>query len=328
MPSSSKRDEQTKAKGRILPAYETEHGRCFNTSIEEFLASAAARKLYGKVSLIFTSPPFPLASPKKYGNLVGEEYLNWITGTMRDLLPLLKEDGSLVVEIGNAWDKGSPTMSTLPLKTLLAIAEQTNLNVCQQFIWENSARLPGPATWVNKERIRLKDSHTHVWWYSQVERPKANNRNVLVDYSPAMKRLIKTGKYNHGTRPSEHVIGEGTFATDNRGAIPGSTIIEPLEVAETLDTPHSTFVMGNTSYDPQYREWCRENGLSMHPARMPIKLAELFIKFLTEDDDLVLDPFGGSNTTGRAAENLGRQWVVVEKDSDYVKGSRGRFLRS
>ena len=233
-----------------------------------------------------------------------------------------------MIEIGNAWDKGSPTMSTLPLKTLLAIAEETELNLCQQFIWENSARLPGPATWVNKERIRLKDSHTHVWWFSRDERPKANNRNVLVEYSPAMKRLIKTGKYNHGVRPSEHVIGEGTFSTDNRGAIPGSTIIEPLDRSDGDEVPHSTFVMGNTSFDPEYREWCKINNLSMHPARMPIKLAEFFIKFLTDPKDLVLDPFAGSNTTGRAAEGLGRHWVAVERDPDYVKGSRGRFLQS
>jgi DNA modification methylase len=289
-------------------AYKVGLGECYNASIEDFLQSAAAARFKKKTNLILTSPPFPLASPKKYGNKIGEEYLNWIVSIVKSMIPLLTEDGSLVMEIGNAWDKGSPTMSTLPLKTLLAIEEETDLHLCQQFVWENSARLPGPATWVNKERIRLKDSHTHIWWFSPTPRPKSDNRNVLTEYSPAMKRLIRTGKYNPGLRPSEHNIGEESFKKDNHGAIHGSTII-----------------MGNTYSDPAYRAWCEEKNVPLHPARMPINLAEFFIKFLTDKGDRVFDPFGGSNTTGRAAENLQRRWVCVERDPDYVQGSLGRF---
>ena len=307
--STAKTHKATKIRS-LDPAYHTKLGACYVSDIESFLDSPVAKKMHGKINLIFTSPPFPLASPKKYGNLNGDKYLDWIVSITSQLVPLLAKDGSLVMEIGNAWDKGSPTMSTLPLKTLIAIEEKTSLNLCQQFIWENSARLPGPATWVNKERIRIKDSHTHLWWFSPSSRPKANNRNVLIEYSPAMQRLIKTGKYNPGKRPSEHVIGEKTFAVNNQGAIPGSTL-----------------VMGNTATDPDYREWCLKQGIPLHPARMPIKLAEFFIKLLTDEGDVVFDPFGGSNTTGRSAQNLKRKWVTIEKDPEYVKGSRGRFKK-
>jgi len=310
--SSALRKRQEKVDRRILePVYSTKLGRCYNCAIEQFLSNAQASRLKARVNLIFTSPPFPLASPKKYGNLGGEEYLNWLVNLMCQMRELIADDGSLVVEMGNAWDKGSPTMSTLPLRTLLSIADRADLHVCQQFIWENSARLPGPATWVNKERIRLKDSHTHIWWFAPSKRPKANNRNVLSEYSNAMKRLISTGKYNSGVRPSEHVIGESTFRANNQGAIPGSTLI-----------------MGNTHTDAAYRDWCKAKGVSLHPARMPIKIAEFFIKFLTDQNDLVLDPFGGSNTTGRAAEDLSRRWISIERDLDYVKGSQGRFEES
>ena len=54
-------------------------------------------------------------------------------------------------------------------------------------------------------------------------------------------------------------------------------------------------------------------------------LAEFFIKFLTDEDDLVLDPFGGSNTTGSMAEQLGRRWITLEPKAEYIEGSRGRF---
>ena len=51
------------------------------------------------------------------------------------------------------------------------------------------------------------------------------------------------------------------------------------------------------------------------------------MKFLTDPDDLVLDPFAGSNTTGEAAEALGRRWVAVEMTEEYIQGSKGRFLK-
>ena len=289
-------------------SFSTKMGTAYVSKIEDFLASGTSKDLEGQVQLIFTSPPFPLVVPKKYGNLIGEEYLEWMESLSRGLIKLLKPNGSLVIEIGNCWDKGSPTMSLLPLRTLMSIAEIENLKVCQQFVWHNTAKLPGPATWVNVKRERVTDSFTHIWWYSQSEHPKANNRRVLTPYKEGMKKLLKSQKYNAGARASGHKISEKGFLNKNNGAIPSSAIL-----------------MANTSVDREYSEWCRENNLEMHPARMPIGLADFFIKFLTTPGDLVLDPFGGSCTTGKSAEILRRRWVCVEANKDYLKGARGRF---
>jgi site-specific DNA-methyltransferase (cytosine-N4-specific) len=83
--------------------------------------------------------------------------------------------------------------------------------------------------------------------------------------------------------------------------------------------------MANTESNGGYLKSCRNSGVVPHPARYPISLPEFFIRFLTEDRDVVLDPFGGSNSTGRAAENLGRYWICFEKDQNYLEGSRFRF---
>lgn len=58
---------------------------------------------------------------------------------------------------------------------------------------------------------------------------------------------------------------------------------------------------------------------------MQARLVDWFTRFLTAEGDLVLDPFGGSNTTGSVAERLGRNWVAVEPREDYIAGSKGRF---
>jgi site-specific DNA-methyltransferase (cytosine-N4-specific) len=272
--------------------------------------------------LIFTSPPFPLNTKKKYDNLQGDAYVQWLKGFAGKFKALLKPTGSVVIEVGNSWEPGKPVMSTLALESLLAFLKAGGFHLCQQFIWHNPARLPSPAQWVTIERIRLKDSYTHLWWMSPSERPKADNRRVLLEYSDSMKRLLKRQNYNSGIRPSQHKIGEASFLLNNNGAIPSNVIVDDDD-----RVPANLVSMANTHASTNYQEYCRVKKLEPHPARMPIKLAEFFIKFLTEEGDLVVDPFAGSNTTGAAAESLNRRWLSIEPNSTYIYGSVGRFAK-
>jgi len=289
-------------------AYATTFGKCYQGNIEDILTNKTFQKYKGKINLIFTSPPFPLNRKKKYGNLNGKAYIKWLTKITTDLKEYLTEDGSLVIEIGNSWEEKKPVMSTLPLETLLAIKKKGKFNLCQQFIWFNTAKLPSPVQWVNIERTRVKDSFTTIWWLSNSHSPKANNRNVVDEYSESMKKLLKTKKYNSGLRPSEHDIGKKSFLNNNGGAIPSNVL-----------------VAANTASNTKYMRDCKSNGIELHPARMPDHIATFFINFLTNKSDLVLDPFAGSNTTGGMSELLGRKWLSIELDKEYIKGSKFRF---
>ena len=292
----------------VREVYATDLGKMVIGKIEDALESPLLKPYWGRVQLVFTSPPFPLNHKKAYGNRDGEEYIDWLSSLSPRLRDVLKESGSIALEMGNSWKKGEPVMSTLALKSLLAFLEKGNLNLCQQFVCSNPARLPSPVQWVNVERIRVKDAFTHVWWMSPVSRPKANNRHVLSPYSDSMKKLIDRASYNSGKRPSGHVIGESSFLKDNGGSIPSNVITVP-----------------HTGANDQYLAHCRKNGIVPHPARMPRQLAEFFIEFLTDPGDIVLDPFGGSNVTGSVAESLGRKWITVEPNEEYAEASRSRF---
>jgi DNA modification methylase len=289
-------------------AYRTERGRAYHSRIERFLNSGPGRSIRGKVKLIFTSPPYPLNRKKKYGNLTGAQYVGWISDLAPRFRDLLTKDGSIVIEIGNSWEPGQPTMSTLAIEALLKFKEVGGLHLCQQFICYNPARLPSPAQWVNVERCRVKDSFTQVWWFARTARPDASNKRVLKPYSPSMLGLLKRRTYNAGKRPSEHDIGSDSFLEDHGGAIPSNVL---------------TFA--NTLSGDAYLRHCNRLNLQPHPARMPAGLAEFFIKFLTSPRNLVLDPFGGSNVTGAAAERLKRRWITVEANGHYIHGSLGRF---
>lgn len=310
--------------GRDLDiAYTTPLGAAIVGKSEEVLGSTSGRKLAGRVQLVFTSPPFPLNRKKKYGNLSGAEFTKWLSEYAVRLSELLTPDGSIVIEMGNAWKPGSPVMSTLAIESLLAFKKAANLHLCQEFVWYNPARLPTPAQWVTIDRIRVKDAFTRLWWLSPSTHPKADNRRVLAPYSGSMKSLLRTQKYNSGKRPSEHVISPRSFLTDNGGAIPPNVLDFASE--DVQETPGNVLVGGNTNGTDAYHMYCRANGLTLHPARMPISLAKFFINLCTEPGDIVLDPFGGSNTTGAAANDLDRQWISIEAESKYAAAGRGRF---
>lgn len=301
--------------------YRTRSGELMLGKIEAALETAAFKKLTGKVSLILTSPPFPLVRKKKYGNETGETYVRWLAELAPKLANLLTDDGSIVLEIGNAWLPGEPIMSTLPLEALLAFKKGGDLHLCQQVICHNPARLPSPAAWVTIKRVRLKDSYTHVWWMSKTPNPKADNRRVLTPYKSDMLKLLATKKYNAGQRPSGHKISEGGFFTDHGGAISPNVV----DVGDPHTIPSSLLRFANTGWDASYRAYCEAHELEAHPARMQPGLAAFFIEMLTDPNDLVLDPFAGSNTTGTVAEALDRRWVGVEAERAYAEGSKGRF---
>lgn len=305
--------------------YRTKYGKYFINKCEKQLKKL---KLKGKVQLILTSPPFPLNNKKQYGNLVGEEYMNWLIGLAPLFSELLTENGSIVMEIGNAWEKGRPVQSLLNLKSLIGFVENplANLRLCQEFICYNPARLPSPAQWVTINRIRTIDSFTHVWWMSNSDFPKADNRKVLRPYSKSMLKLLKKGSYNSGKRPSEHVVSEKSFLTEHKGSIMHNVLeLEQMDMNRELRLPQNAFSFANTKSNDYFTKTCKEKGITPHPARMQLELASFFIEFLTDEGDIVLDPFAGTNTTGFCAEKLKRQWVSIEVNKKYGEQSMIRF---
>lgn len=258
------------------------------------------------VNLILTSPPFALTRKKAYGNKSSEEYVDWFLQFAADFKRVLTDDGSFVIDLGGAYLPGAPTRSLYQFELLLRLCKEFGFFLAQEFFHYNPSRLPAPAEWVNVRRIRVKDSVNVVWWLSKTEWPKANNRGVLRPYSASMVSLLKNG-YRAKLRPSGHDIS-ANFSKENGGAIPSNL----LEIA-------------NTESNSLYLRKCKETGHKPHPARFPCDFAEFFIKFLTEEGDVVLDPFAGSNTTGFAADRLLRRWIAFEMKEDYLVASQFRF---
>lgn len=281
----------------------------------------------GSVNLICTSPPFALLRKKSYGNVSSHEYVEWFLQFAHEFKRVLTPDGSLVIDIGGTWIKGEPVRSLYHFELVLALCKPVDEGGCglylaQELYWYNPAKLPTPAEWVTVRRVRVKDAVNTVWWLSPSTTPKASNRRVLKPYSESQQDLMKNG-YKAKLRPSEHQIST-KFNTDNGGAIPPN-IFKDDEVSEDIGAPVNVISASNTSSNDIYQRRCREEGIKPHPARFPFALPEFVINLCTEEGDLVLDPFAGSNSTGYVAEKLNRKWIALELNEEYLRGSKFRF---
>lgn len=101
--------------------------------------------------------------------------------------------------------------------------------------------------------------------------------------------------------------------------------LEPLEEKRDVRLPHNVLSFSNSSSNDYFTRKCKEAGVIPHPARMHKGVVDFFIDFLTEENDLVLDPFGGSNTTGYSAECKSRKWLAFEINEKYAEQSAIRF---
>ena len=289
----------------MKPAYSTKMGDAFVGDSRKLLAEIPD----GSLNLVMTSPPFALLRKKEYGNESQEEYVDWLAEFGELVFQKLADDGSFVIDIGGAYERGRPTRSLYPFRVLLRFVDEIGFYLAEEFYWHNPSKLPSPIEWVNKRKIRVKDSVNTVWWFSKTPWPKADVSKVLAPYSDRMKKLIKDPEafYKPKERPSGHSIGK-SFGKDNGGAIPPNLLSFP-----------------NSESNGRYVKGCKAVSVRAHPARFPNKLPEFFVKMLTEPEDTVLDIFSGSNTTGEVAERLGRRWIAFEENRDYVAASAFRF---
>lgn len=286
--------------------YETRFGKAAIALAEDGLPTLQDNS----VDLVITSPPFALLRQKSYGNLEQKEYVDWLVSFGPLVHRVLRDTGSFVLDLGGAYQRGKPVRSLYNYRVLLRMCDEHGFRLAEEFFWHNPAKLPSPIEWVNKRKLRAKDSVNTVWWLSKTDSPKADVRNVLAPYSDRMKKLIQDpdGFYQPKERPSGHDISRG-FAKNNGGAIASNLLQYP-----------------NTESNSLYIRICKQMGITPHPARFPRALPEFFIKFLTDPGDLVVDVFAGSNTTGEAAEALGRHWLAIEREQEYVVASAFRFM--
>ena len=265
------------------------------------------------IHLVITSPPYPLRKPRAYGNPPESEYIDFICGALEPVVANLCPGGSLCLNLSqDIFQSGSPARSLYLERLTLALNENLGLFLMDRLIWANLSKPPGPVQWASINRFQLNVAYEPVLWMTNdPHRVRSDNRRVLERHSERQLRLIakggetRTGSYSDGA----YTIREGSYGNATEGRI-----------------PRNVLSIGHACPDSkECRRDAGELGLPVHGAPMPIALADFLIRFLSTPGDLVVDPFGGTLTTARAAECLGRRWCSTELILEYIRAAAQRF---
>lgn len=293
---------------KVLIAFSTKLGVALWASCDDVFASLDA-----PISLCLTSPPYPLARPRAYGNPTEAEYVDWMCARLEGIVKHLMPGGSIVLNISNdIFLSKSPARSMYCERLLLALHDRLGLHLMDRHVWHNPCRPPGPMQWASKERIHLNVAWEPVYWLTNdPSRVRSNNQRVLEPHTEKHLKVVRSGgeRTARSSGDGAHRVRVGAYSKETAGRIPKNVMT----------------VRHNCTSQDQYKAYCRSLGLPAHGASMPLTLARRYIAFLTEPDDLVVDPFGGGLTTGVAAEELGRPWVVTELMGEHLMGGAGRF---
>lgn len=240
------------------------------------------------VDLIVTSPPYADQRKSSYGGIHPDRYVEWFLPRAEQMLRVLKDSGSFVLNIKEKAINGE--RHTYVLELIIALRKQGWLWT-EEYVWHKRNCFPGK--WPN----RFRDAWERCLHFTKSRQFKMNQSAVMVPMGDwANSRLKSLGK-NDVVRYDSQV---GNSFAKNIANWQGRTLAYPSNVL------HLATECGNKG----------------HSAAFPQALPEWFIRLFTNEGDLVLDPFVGSGTTVAAACGLNRAVVGIDLLESYVQMSR------
>lgn len=236
------------------------------------------------IDLIVTSPPYADRRMNTYGGVKPENYVEWFLEISKELLRVLKPDGTFILNIKEKAENGE--RHTYVIELILALRKQGWLWT-EEFIWHKKNSYPGK--WPN----RFRDSWERCLQFNKTRKFKMFQEEVMVpvgDWANSrLRNLSETDKIRDNAR---------------NGSGFGKNISNWLdrEMVYPTNVLHFATVCNNKN----------------HSAAFPEELPEWFIKLFTKEFDIVLDPFMGSGTTLKVAKRMKRNSIGIDVIPEYV----------
>lgn len=249
----------------------------------------------GSVDLFFMSPPY--ADQRAYSRIHPDRYVEWFLPFARAMYEATSESGSMVINIKNRVAGGGPLRGQRhPYVYELVLALQNmGWRWLETYIWAKPNAIPG------KFGPRTKDSFEYVYHFARGPKPYFDLNAIRVPYKSDEQEIARRAKDENGRRATAAGFGRDRAKTySHGGADPGNVV----QVSQTYN---------------QFK------GAGSHTAAMPEGLAEFFIKAMSPENGLVVDPFAGSGTTITVARKLGRRSFGIELHEDYALEARRRI---
>lgn len=243
------------------------------------------------VDLIFTSPPYADQRKNTYGGINPNQYINWFLPKSEEFFRVLKPRGTFVLNIKERVSNGERL--TYVIELIIELKRQGWLWT-EEFIWHKKNSYPGK--WPN----RFRDNWERLLQFNKQKEFNMYQEAVMVPVGEWAKDRLSNLSETDKTR-DESRVGSGF----------GKNI--------------SNWVGREKVYPTNVLYLATECSNRNHSAAFPIELPSWFIKLFTVRNDVVLDPFVGSGTTAVAAVQLGRKFVGIDTEIEFVELSKERI---
>ena len=240
------------------------------------------------IDLVVTSPPYADNRKGPYQGWPLDKYVDRFLPITKELKRVLKPKGSFILNIKERATDGE--RQTYVLELILALKKQGWLWT-EEYVWCKSNCYPGK--WPN----RFRDSWERCLHFTLQKGFKMRQDRVMVPVGDWAKTRLKNLSETDKSR-DESKVGSGF----------GKNV--------------SNWTGRNMVYPSNVLHLATECSNREHSAAFPVALPEWFIKLLTDEGDVILDPFMGSGTSAIAAINLNRHYVGVELSPHYYQVSQ------
>ena len=246
------------------------------------------------VNLIVTSPPYADQRKSTYGGIHPDDYVDWWLPRAAEMKRVLRQDGSLVLNIKERVVAGERHAYVLEL--ILAMREQGWLWT-EEYVWHKKNCYPGK--WPN----RFRDAWERLLHFTLDRKFAMYQEEVMVPMGDWRQRRLSNLSTTDRAR-DESKVGSGF----------GKNV--------------SNWVGRDMAYPTNVLHMATECANKAHSAAFPSALPEWFIKLFTKPGDMVLDPFMGSGTTVLAARSLGRSAIGIDTDEAYCRSVEEAIMGS
>ena len=239
------------------------------------------------IDMVFTSPPYAERRKTTYGGIPENDYVDWFLPIGAEIKRILKPTGSFFLNIKPHTNKGERSLYVYDL--VCQLKRETGFMFVEEYCWTKNA-FPGSL------KGRFKNAFEPVYHFTKGN-PNQITFNPIACGTPMKEESIARTYRKQCGEPKN---GSGMIGMN-------TTNIRNLEFAR----PSNVINVNNVSNQFSDKQ--------LHPATFPEGLVEFFVKSFTNENDIVLDPFGGSGTTGIVCKNHKRQFILMEKQQEYFE---------
>ena len=248
------------------------------------------------LDLVVTSPPY--ADTLTYGKEIPifhpDNYANWILPLFTEIYRGMKSTGSFIFNINDKIINGERSIYVYDL--VCRVVRETGFTLHDRYIWHKKSGMPSTGV------RRLNDRAEYLFHFVKTKNKfKENTDDIREPYADISLRRFKNsmnGQDKINPDGSTELVKRGTSTPHPKGRKP--TTVFRFDTCSAL------------------------RGLK-HPAPFHPQIPEKFIKWLTDENDVVLDPFMGSGTTAMVAKSLGRHYIGCELHEGYCKLIKNRI---